>query len=75
MILLGGVNESDRVYGLWLSDLERDYALADINVDYLLRVKECAMLLLGACRFLVNLTVAKIGANNNLLILLKLVDI
>ncbi len=69
--LLGGVNESDRAHGPWPSDLERDHALADINADYLLRVKERATPPLGACRFLVNPTAAKTGANNNLLIPLK----
>ncbi|ALS93226.1 DUF1868 domain-containing protein [Xanthomonas oryzae] len=72
--LLGGVNESDRAHGPWPSDLKRDHALADINADYLLRVKERATPPLGACRFLVNPTAAKTGANVNLLIPLKPAD-
>ncbi|QJD66361.1 DUF1868 domain-containing protein [Xanthomonas campestris pv. badrii] len=72
--LLGGVNESDRAHGPWPSDLTRDHALADINVDYLSRLKGRVAPPLGACSFLVNPTAARTGNNDNLLIPLKPAD-
>jgi hypothetical protein len=72
--LLGGVNEVDRAGGPWPSDLTRDRALADINADYLARLKERAAPPLGACRFLVNPSAAKTGSNDNLLIPLRPAD-
>jgi len=72
--LLVGVNEIDRAHGPWPSDLKRDHALADINADYLSRLKQRAAPPLGACRFLVDPTAAKTGNNDNLLIPLRPAD-
>ncbi|WDJ85165.1 DUF1868 domain-containing protein [Xanthomonas campestris pv. incanae] len=66
--LLGGVNETDRARGPWPSDVARDAPLGEINASFLSRLKQRAAAPLGACRFIVDPSVAKTGSNDNLLI-------
>ncbi|MEB2111336.1 DUF1868 domain-containing protein [Xanthomonas campestris pv. campestris] len=62
--LLGGVNETDRNRGPWPSDVP----LGEINASFLSRLKQRAAAPLGACRFIVDPSVARTGSNDNLLI-------
>ncbi|MEQ7419662.1 DUF1868 domain-containing protein [Xanthomonas campestris pv. campestris] len=66
--LLGGVNETDRARGPWPSDVARDVPLGEINASFLSRLKQRAAAPLGACRFIVDPSVARTGSNDNLLI-------
>jgi len=66
--LLGGVNETDRKRGPWPSDVARHVPLGEINASFLSRLKQRAAAPLGACRFIVDPSVAKTGSNDNLLI-------